>query len=72
MSVNKTLSPSLIFINIEGGAHHSDIGNNYNPIPSSDDTPALIAARDQETSILIQWVKEFHEERKAAKERLGL
>jgi hypothetical protein len=72
MSVNKTLSPSLIYVPIEGGAHHSDIGNNYNPIPASDDTPALIEARNIETEILNVWVKEFHAERKAAKERLGL
>jgi lysosomal Pro-X carboxypeptidase len=72
MSVNKTLSPTLIYVPIEGGAHHSDIGNNYNPIPASDDTPALIEARNIETEILMGWVKDFHAERKAAKERLGL
>jgi lysosomal Pro-X carboxypeptidase len=29
-SVNRTLSPSLPYVFIKGGAHHSDLGNNYN------------------------------------------
>jgi lysosomal Pro-X carboxypeptidase len=29
-SINRSLSATLPFILIEGGAHHSDIGNNYN------------------------------------------
>ena len=67
MSVNRSLSGTLPFVFIEGGAHHSDIGNNYNPIPDKDDTPALIAARALETSILKTWIAEFHAERAAAK-----
>ena len=40
-------------------------------IPTSEDTPALVAARELEISILRQWVVEFHAERAAAKARLG-
>ena len=63
-SVNQTLSDLLQFVYIEGGAHHSDIGNNYNPIPTSDDTVFLIAAREKEIQILHEWVAKFSEERK--------
>lgn len=45
----------------------SDIGNNYNPVPDKDDTPALIAARALETSYLKTWIADFHAERAAAK-----
>ena len=67
MSVNASLSPTLPFVYIEGGAHHSDIGNNFNPVPGDFDTPALVAARAFETSTLKSWIAAFHEERAAAK-----
>ena len=67
MSVNQSLSPTLLFVNIQGGAHHSDIGNNWNPIPTEDDEPALINARAFEIETLNQWIQEFHKERNAAK-----
>lgn len=67
MSVNRSLSPTLPFIYIAGGAHHSDIGNNYNPIPDKDDSAPLIAARLLEISYLQTWIAAFHEERDAAK-----
>ena len=70
MSVKATLSPTLPFVNIVGGAHHSDIGNNFNPIPTPDDEPALIAARAFETATLTSWVRDFHAERAAAKARV--
>ena len=66
MSVNRSLSPSLPYIMIEGGAHHSDIGNNFNPVPDADDTPALMAARELEIAYLRQWIAEFHAERAAS------
>jgi hypothetical protein len=66
-SINRTLSTTLRFVPIEGGAHHSDLGNNYNPVPTKDDTPALVAARQLEISILNEWVAAFHAERSAAK-----
>ena len=49
------------------GAHHSDIGNNFNPLPIPQDTPEVIAARELEIAYLNQWVREFHAERAAAK-----
>ena len=67
MSVNRSLSPTLPFIYIAGGAHHSDIGNNYNPIPDKDDSAPLIAARLLEINYLQTWIAAFHEERAAAK-----
>ncbi len=67
MSVKTTLSPTLPFVFIKGGAHHSDIGNNWNPVPTSDDEPALIAAREFEMATLRTWVAEFRAERAAAK-----
>ena len=67
MSVNRSLSPTLPFVFIQGGAHHSDIGNNYNPIPDKDDSAPLIAARLLETNYLKSWIATFHEERAAAK-----
>jgi lysosomal Pro-X carboxypeptidase len=70
-SINKTLSPTLRFVLIEGGAHHSDLGNNYNPVPTADDTPALRAARELEISILNEWVAAFHAERRAAQQFLA-
>ena len=70
-SVNKTLAPTLPFVLIEGGAHHSDIGNNFNPVPTSDDTPALVAAREKELAFLNEWVAAFHGERRAAKAAVG-
>ena len=47
--------------------HHSDIGNNYNPVPDKDDSPYLIAARELELAYLRQWVADFHAERASAK-----
>lgn len=101
-SINRTLAPTLPFVLIEGGAHHSDIGNkcvggrsaagwrlkkarltrktprcthahshSYNPIPTGDDTPALVRARLEELAYLNEWVRAFHEERKAAKAYLS-
>jgi len=40
-------------------------------VPTPDDEPALIAAREFEAATLAQWVAEFHAERRAAKARLG-
>lgn len=71
MSVNQSLSDTLPFVYIAGGAHHSDIGNNWNPEPTPDDEPALVAARAEETAILNRWIAEFHAERRAAKARLA-
>jgi hypothetical protein len=56
---------------IEGGAHHSDIGNNYNPIPTTDDTPALVRAREEEILILRGWIAQFNKEREQAKRFLS-
>lgn len=67
MSVNRSLSPTLTYVYIKGGAHHSDLGNNWNPQPAADDTKELIAARELEIDILNRWVRDFHEERAAAK-----
>ena len=41
--------------------------HSYNPIPTGDDTPALVRARLEELAYLNEWVRAFHEERKAAK-----
>lgn len=50
--VRKSLSPSLIAINIPDGAHHLDLrGSN------EADPPSVIKARKQESEILAQWVK---------------
>ena len=70
-SINRSLSLSLPFIMIEGGAHHSDIGNNYNPIPTTDDTPALVRAREEEIVILRGWIAQFNKEREQAKRFLS-
>lgn len=67
MSVKTTLSPTLPYVWIKGGAHHSDIGNNWNPIPTPDDEPALREARELEMATLTKWVADFHVEREASK-----
>ncbi len=69
-SINVTLSPSLPAVIIDQGAHHSDLGGPYNPVPSSLDTPSLVAARQFEIDTLNAWVKEANEERAAAKVRV--
>ena len=71
MSVNRSMSTTLPFVFIKGGAHHSDLGNNYNPVPDADDTPELIAAREFEIATLKGWVAAFHAERAAAKAYLA-
>ena len=71
MSVKKTLAPTLPFVMIEGGAHHSDLGNNWNPQPTADDEPTLINARQFHVDTLNEWVKSFHEERRKTKATLS-
>jgi hypothetical protein len=69
-SINVTLSPTLPAIIIDHGAHHSDLGGPYNPVPSSEDTPSLVAARQFEIDTVNTWIKEIQAERVAAKARL--
>lgn len=53
---------------ISQGAHHSDLGGPFNPVPDlKTDTPSLVAARAFEIATLTQWVADFHKERLAAK-----
>lgn len=70
-SLNVSLSPSLPFILIEGGAHHSDLGGPMNPVPTANDSPAVVAAREFEIATLNKWVAEFHAERAESKARLA-
>jgi hypothetical protein len=64
-SINATLSPTLPFVLIDQGAHHSDLGGPYNPVPDPEtDTPSLVAARALEIEILNGWVREAAEERR--------
>jgi len=42
-----------------------------NPVPTEYDTQGLVDARQLEIDILNSWVKEFYEERKAIKSRIG-
>ena len=71
-SINTSLSDTLPAVIINQGAHHSDLGGPYNPLPDSlTDTPSLIAAREFEILTLKRWVQAFHEERRAAKEGIA-
>ena len=42
-----------------------------NPVPTEYDTQGLIDARQFEIDTLNTWVREFHEERKTIKSRIG-
>jgi hypothetical protein len=67
-SINVTLSPTLPAVVIDQGAHHSDLGGPRNPVPSPDDLPSLVAARQFELDTLNGWVKAAAAERAAAME----
>eukprot|EP00472_Partenskyella_glossopodia_P001309 CAMPEP_0197526400 /NCGR_PEP_ID=MMETSP1318-20131121/17701_1 /TAXON_ID=552666 /ORGANISM="Partenskyella glossopodia, Strain RCC365" /LENGTH=417 /DNA_ID=CAMNT_0043080549 /DNA_START=207 /DNA_END=1460 /DNA_ORIENTATION=- len=57
--IQKNLSDTLVAINIEDGAHHSDLS--HNP-PSSADTAAVQKARAQAVEILSGWLKDLRNE----------
>ena len=62
-SINVTLSPLLPAVVITGGAHHSDLGGPQNPVPSPDDSPALVSARAFEVATINAWVADVAAER---------
>jgi lysosomal Pro-X carboxypeptidase len=66
-SITKTLSPSLPAIIIDQGAHHSDLGGAYNPVPTETDVASLVNARQFEIDTINSWLQEAVAERKAAK-----
>uniref|UniRef100_A0A3P9H2V9 Dipeptidyl-peptidase 7 n=1 Tax=Oryzias latipes TaxID=8090 RepID=A0A3P9H2V9_ORYLA len=51
LQVRTSLSPSLIAINISGGAHHLDLGSN------AADPESVIKARKMEAELIAAWVK---------------
>ncbi|KAJ0399056.1 hypothetical protein ATCC90586_004515 [Pythium insidiosum] len=53
--VLKNLSDSVVYLPIEGGAHHVDLFFAH-PL----DPPALTAAREAEKSYIRQWIREFY------------
>ena len=66
-SVNRSLSPTLLAVMIEGGAHHSDLGGPTNPVVDPEtDTASLNAARQFEMETLYRWSGEVQEERRKA------
>ena len=66
-SITKTLSPSLPAVMISLGAHHSDLGGPYNPVPTASDTASLNKTRAFEIATLQKWIEATHDERAAAK-----
>eukprot|EP01083_Nonionella_stella_P160944 526608_1 len=55
---HRNLSDTLIAIDMPNGAHHVDLRAD-----DPDDTRDVIDARAQETTLLTQWVKDFHNKR---------
>ena len=53
--IQRNLSSTLLAINIDDGAHHSDLS--HNP-PSDEDTEDVREAREQALAILITWLDE--------------
>jgi lysosomal Pro-X carboxypeptidase len=53
--VTKTLSPTLIAVNIADGAHHSDLSHT---MPGPTDTPDVVEARKKVKGLLGGWLAE--------------
>ena len=54
--VTKSLSPTLIAVNIPDGAHHSDLSHS---MPGPADTPDVVEARKKVKGILGGWLSEL-------------
>jgi len=63
-SITESLSPSLPAVVVALGAHHSDLGGPYNPVPSKEyDTASLVKTREFEIQTLRKWIAQVGEER---------
>lgn len=51
----------LLVLNMENGAHHSDL-RHTRPCPAPDDTPDVLAARAEATKVLMRWLHEIKAE----------
>lgn len=49
------LNPAITCIWIEGGAHHLDLR-----LPNPKDPESVTAARQKETEVLRQWIRDYH------------
>ena len=65
-SLNASLSPTLQYVMVPQGAHHSDLGGPYNPLPEAA-TAGLAQVRQFEIDTLNLWLTEWRAEHEAAR-----
>lgn len=58
---NLSVERDLLVLNMENGAHHSELGHSR-PCPSPGDTPDVLAARAQAATLLERWRREVKAE----------